>query len=304
MDYKKKCITCGRSFMSTDKNSKCCSSACGLKQGHIARESTKKYYICQHCGKPFWRPNAFRMKYCSKECEYEVRRLKAEERHKNKLLKEKAMYYYNCAYCGKPFNTYYPNNIYCSETCSYNGNLRLKREQWAEAYIPRTFICKECGAEVITKCADTRKEFCCQTCMNKYNRRIEHQTDRHKKYLSNYKQRREKQIHSAFVEHVSYHDLYKRDCGICQICGLPVLYDKQADDSWGATIDHIVPLSKGGAHSMNNCQITHRICNSLKSDNDEGSFSISWKNKANENNYWMQKYQTYLNLMKEINVRG
>jgi len=32
----------------------------------------------------------------------------------------------------------------------------------------------------------------------------------------------------------------------------------------GATIDHIIPLSKGGLHMMSNCQLAHRRCNSYK----------------------------------------
>lgn len=33
-----------------------------------------------------------------------------------------------------------------------------------------------------------------------------------------------------------------------------------------ATIDHIIPLSKGGTHTYNNVQLAHYICNSKKSD--------------------------------------
>ncbi|MPN63863.1 hypothetical protein SDC9_211630 [bioreactor metagenome] len=91
------------------------------------------------------------------------------------------------------------------------------------------------------------------------------------------------------MESVPYERLYERDHGICQICGMPVPDEKFADDSWGGTIDHIVPLSKGGKHSQSNCQLTHRICNSLKSDTEDG-FHIDWAVKALENPYWMKKY--------------
>lgn len=74
--------------------------------------------------------------------------------------------------------------------------------------------------------------------------------------------------------------------------------DKFCDDSWGGTIDHIVPLSVGGEHSMSNCQLAHRICNSLKGTADDG-FAIDWKEKSMENNYWSAKFNSYLELMRK-----
>ncbi|MHB1154884.1 MAG: HNH endonuclease [Eubacteriales bacterium] len=295
MNYDKTCISCGKLFITQDKNRKCCSSDCGLIQGR----NEKKFYICQHCGEPFWRPNAFRMKFCSKDCQTDASRLKAEERNKRKLPKEKK-YHHVCPVCESEFLTSYPLNIYCCDECAKEGNLRLKRAQDEDIYVPRTFICKECAIEVVTEYKNKHNTFCCQTCMDKYNRRIEHRTERHKTYMKRYKQNRENQIRESFVEDVSYSEIYKRDQGICLICGLPVLYDKQIDHSWNATIDHIVPLSKSGSHSMSNCQLAHRICNSLKSDDDSEGFSISWSDKAKENNYWAQKYQSYIDLMSNI----
>lgn len=35
-------------------------------------------------------------------------------------------------------------------------------------------------------------------------------------------------------------------------------------DSGYRSIDHIIPLSRGGAHSYENCQISHLLCNIKK----------------------------------------
>jgi 5-methylcytosine-specific restriction endonuclease McrA len=32
------------------------------------------------------------------------------------------------------------------------------------------------------------------------------------------------------------------------------------------SLDHILPLARGGAHDHSNLQLAHRICNSRKSD--------------------------------------
>ena len=113
------------------------------------------------------------------------------------------------------------------------------------------------------------------------------------------KRQREKQLHENFVEEVSYEVLYERDKGICQICGLPVHIDKFCDNNWGGTIDHITPLSVGGEHSMSNCQLVHRVCNSIKLQ-QAGDFSLHWEMKSQQNNYWKIKYEAYKKLMGAV----
>lgn len=52
----------------------------------------------------------------------------------------------------------------------------------------------------------------------------------------------------------------------CGICGRPVNFDKKFPDPWSATIDHIIPIQKGGAPaSLENLQLAHLQCNRLKS---------------------------------------
>ena len=53
---------------------------------------------------------------------------------------------------------------------------------------------------------------------------------------------------------------------VCGICGRPVDFDKKFPDPWSATIDHIIPVSKGGAPaSLENMQLAHFFCNRQKS---------------------------------------
>jgi 5-methylcytosine-specific restriction endonuclease McrA len=56
---------------------------------------------------------------------------------------------------------------------------------------------------------------------------------------------------------------------ICQICGKPI--DATAIENGHIkrlypTIDHIIPLSKGGTHTWDNVQLAHMMCNSGKRD--------------------------------------
>jgi 5-methylcytosine-specific restriction endonuclease McrA len=62
---------------------------------------------------------------------------------------------------------------------------------------------------------------------------------------------------AQFVEDVERAVVWKRDGGICKICGDP------ADiDAWD--LDHIIPLSHGGEHSYANTAVSHPTCNNRK----------------------------------------
>lgn len=64
-------------------------------------------------------------------------------------------------------------------------------------------------------------------------------------------------VAGSMIGTVSYEEIVKRDRGICGICGEPV---EPCDRSF----DHIVPVSKGGPHSMANVQLAHLVCNKRK----------------------------------------
>ena len=86
------------------------------------------------------------------------------------------------------------------------------------------------------------------------NRRWRHENP--EKILAKNQRRRAAKA-NVRVENIKPSDIYKRDNGICGICGEHV-------DINVFTIDHIVPLSKGGDHIESNLQIAHRSCNSKK----------------------------------------
>lgn len=69
--------------------------------------------------------------------------------------------------------------------------------------------------------------------------------------------RRRARLMGATVEPVSREAVWERDKGICHIC------HKMCDPSqWH--LDHIIPLSKGGEHSMANTAVSHAECNRKK----------------------------------------
>jgi 5-methylcytosine-specific restriction endonuclease McrA len=63
---------------------------------------------------------------------------------------------------------------------------------------------------------------------------------------------------------VSMAVLRRRDEDTCRICGEPVDFTRQPPHPSAATIDHVIPLSRGGEHSYGNTQLAHLRCNTTK----------------------------------------
>lgn len=70
-------------------------------------------------------------------------------------------------------------------------------------------------------------------------------------------ERRAMRKRNAFVEDIDREAVWKRDAGMCGICGQP------ADPSnW--QLDHKRPLARGGLHAYINVQVSHPRCNARK----------------------------------------
>jgi len=58
--------------------------------------------------------------------------------------------------------------------------------------------------------------------------------------------------------------IFDRAGWVCGLCGLPVDRDLAWPNPASASLDHAIPLAKGGAHSMANVQLAHLKCNLSK----------------------------------------
>lgn len=56
--------------------------------------------------------------------------------------------------------------------------------------------------------------------------------------------------------------LIDKNGAICSLC------DKPIETMKDCTIDHIVPISKGGLTTIENCQLAHRSCNLSKGNKE------------------------------------
>ena len=65
---------------------------------------------------------------------------------------------------------------------------------------------------------------------------------------------------------VSLLDVVARDGWVCWLCNMPVDESLPRTSRMGATVDHVVPLAKGGSDELDNLRLAHWICNNKKSD--------------------------------------
>ena len=207
-------------------------------------------YVCMNCKKEYHPKEADRNKFCSRECAFKFKAVKP--------IEPKPVVVNRCTICGNEFKG---RGKYCSGDCrrtkgrnDYYAKYRVTVKDTNE-WIEKT--CPLCGVIFKTNYHASVRRFCSDECLNRF-------------FKEEYKATRKEQMRAAFVRYVRFERIYKRDKGICQICGYPVKHDKEPSDAMAATIDHIVPLSRGGKHHPENCQLAHRICNSLKGDRIEG----------------------------------
>ena len=65
------------------------------------------------------------------------------------------------------------------------------------------------------------------------------------------------------VKYNYYRDKMKALQPPCALCGLPINYELKHPNPWSFTIDHIIPISKGGTTDEGNLQPAHFKCNRL-----------------------------------------
>jgi 5-methylcytosine-specific restriction endonuclease McrA len=68
-------------------------------------------------------------------------------------------------------------------------------------------------------------------------------------------------------------EIFQRDGWLCWLCGDEALADVPKDHPMRATLDHVIPLARGGAHARHNVRCAHLRCNLKKGDRLMGEAS-------------------------------
>lgn len=205
----------------------------------------QKWFTCERCYELFknQRNPKCSNRYCSRACAYAV---KAEQKRKRLEFKERWGCWPGefsrigtgiCGSCGKQFVSRRARN-YCSDECRASSRRRPRTQK----------ACLECG---ITFAGSPGIKFCSARCCRRSgNRNASHR-------------RRKREKASTNREVIRLYVLANRDGWTCQICGQRV---NRLSVGWpdGPSVDHIVPLSKGGEHNYVNVRLAHVRCNTLR----------------------------------------
>lgn len=68
-------------------------------------------------------------------------------------------------------------------------------------------------------------------------------------------------------------DIFERDGHMCMLCWTPLDMEAKWPEPKSPTIDHIIPLAKGGSHTPENVQAACARCNVRKSDRTDWSLA-------------------------------
>lgn len=72
--------------------------------------------------------------------------------------------------------------------------------------------------------------------------------------------------HGVAFEPVNRLSVFERDAWTCGICGSAVDRSLTFPAPGSASLDHVVPISRGGTHTRDNVQCSHLSCNVRKGD--------------------------------------
>lgn len=226
------------------------------------------------------------------------------------LTRETDMEQRTCAGCDGPLPPQpRPRNPrrWCSEACRVAAYYSKKRAsgEWS-GYAPRSVVffrdCEECGRFY---CARRSYGFTCsRLCQMARQARLQREQYRADPEAARAQARAERAVASiearmrhrarnqarralvtgAAVEVFSPLDVYERDAWTCGLCGAAILPELRFPDPGSVSLDHIVPLSKGGLHSLENSRAAHLHCNSSRGNRDEysGGDPYGWSGSGSE----------------------
>lgn len=246
----KTCARCGAFFRTRHGRRRFCSLACGQAHRRVRRPRLMHHHVCIHCGGEWesQRKNVNQHKDCANKAKNENRRRVARNADSSRanLSKHRIV---ECTRCKQPFLSKRAGTRYCSPACQAEQQLIKQRATY-------TRECRTCGSlfTPLTKINGRRPTRCSIEC----EQVAESFHDRAMKALRRARQR----ISTQSVDRVLVFTVQR---WICQLCGKQTKPELNGTcEDLAPELDHIVPLSQGGAHTYENVQTACRQCNLIK----------------------------------------
>lgn len=244
----KTCPYCGGEFEQEKRRGRV-RIYCSRKCQTAANGGVKKTGVCALCNGPCQKP----AKHC-KEC--------AEKRGAKREIPDR-----DCIICGKTFRPKRRKAKCCGLECSKKAGGRTI----AKAIVKDVVLeCAICGKSFHPHIYHPDQKTCSYKCKRKYDDRQKVESG-YKRELLN---RRRAIIYGVEAEQFDVMKVFDRDGWVCQICGKKVNRRLKYPHPKSPSLDHIIPLSRGGTHTTDNVQLAHFGCNAHKSDRGGGQLRM------------------------------
>lgn len=183
------------------------------------------------------------------------------------------MYTIKCKYCNKEFEARQYDRIFCSYDCSLNWrNINMSS-------LLGNKKCAVCGTEFKPKSGVHK--FCSESCKGKWKYLVDpNATDKQYKCISgNWKRYLTRLLYSGGRKRDGLNidillSILKKQDYRCALSGEPLTCNLDIGTKFftNATVDRIIPGSKGGKYNEENIQLVCRGLNSFRSDMDIDDF--------------------------------
>lgn len=238
----RQCDQCGTTYTTTKDSNRYCSQPC-RKTARLERNrigDRRRYKgppprYCQQCGQPV-PPKRNYCQACLKQ------RARERAREQARVSTTSPLKYGQCDWCGKLYIQRHRRR-YCSDRClELQHPARRKSTRIEYAYCPR------CGTLFTRRATSNPRRYCTIRCGKAARKN-------HRFHLQ--------RTTAKPGESIGLAQLEQRDGRRCHLCG-KLTTKRRGNHPNAPSIDHLIPLSAGGAHEWANVALAHRQCNSVR----------------------------------------
>lgn len=227
---------------------------------------------CEHCGAVITRRKKRGRdshRFCSRPCAFAMARLTAGQNKAERRVASLVKRTRRCSVCGATFVAKAGQQSLCrSAECLrvYQRDKKRKQDQRLKPHLAGLYAakaCQRCGSAFTPiksgRQGGPRTKYCSNTC----SRMATHQGKDHC--------RRARRLGLAYDRRLRPQDIFDRDHWRCQLCGRATPKRlRRTTDPRAPELDHIVPIAKGGSHTVDNTQCACRECNGKKGSTIRG----------------------------------
>lgn len=245
-------------------------------------------HTCERCGAEWISTGRFAK--CCKGCSTKLAAAAARKRHQSAFAKRTGLvapsilglgrggkslvicriHQLKCAVCQRRFVARRKDMRYCSKRCASKAGYERHYARKAGDLHIVAFNCKDCGGSI-----ERLRGLHGEQGPKKYCAPCKRKRERDQSNLGGCRSHRHRaRKYGCRIEVVRRISVFERDSWLCKNCGcstprtlMGTLHDNAPE------LDHVIPLSRGGAHSMSNVQCLCRVCNCLKGSMTMDEFS-------------------------------